>query len=65
MEKKNRGKDFEPYDCLSNAASSTDCTGLIPAAPINDEEMESHEDIYHYLPPKVKPEEKKSRKKER
>lgn len=46
---------IDSYDYLSNAASSMDCTGLIPAAPTTDAELESYESIYHYLPPKVKP----------
>lgn len=48
-------KLIDSYDYLSNAASSMDCTGLIPAAPTTDAELESYESIYHYLPPKVKP----------
>ena len=38
----------------SYAASTQDCTGLIPAAPTSKAELESYEDIYHYEPPKVK-----------
>lgn len=48
---------IDSYDYLSNAASSMDCTGLIPAAPATEAELESYESVYHYLPPKVKPEE--------
>lgn len=48
-------KLIDSYDYLSNAASSMDCTGLIPAAPNTDAELESYESVYHYLPPKVKP----------
>ncbi len=42
---------IDSYDYLSNAASSQDCTGLIPSLPMSDEELESYEDIYHFLPP--------------
>ncbi len=33
------------------AASSTDCTGLIPSAPINMAEYESYREIYSFVPP--------------
>lgn len=42
---------IDSYDYLSNAASSQDCTGLIPAAPVSAAEVESYEDLYHFLPP--------------
>ena len=45
---------IDSYDYLSNAASAMDCTGLIPSAPINAAELESYEEVYHYLPPEVK-----------
>nr|WP_288556729.1 hypothetical protein [uncultured Mediterraneibacter sp.] len=47
-------KLIDSYDYLSNAASTMDCTGLIPSAPINAAELESYEEVYHYLPPEVK-----------
>ncbi len=31
--------------------SATDCTGLIPTAPLNDAEFESYEEVYSFLPP--------------
>ncbi len=37
-------------DYLSNAASPTDCTGLIPVPAQTPEERESYEEIYHFLP---------------
>lgn len=37
-------------DNMSNAYSSSDCTGLIPAEPENEAELESYNDIYNYLP---------------
>lgn len=54
---------IDSYDYLSNAASSWDCTGLIPSEPISTGELESYEDLYHFLPPNgkasnLKPEEK-------
>ena len=44
---------IDHYDYLKNAASSTDCTGLIPAGPVDEEELKSYEAVYHYQPPKV------------
>ena len=32
------------------ACSATDCTGLIPALPETDAELEHYQDLYHYLP---------------
>ena len=54
MKEKENQKLIDSYDYLSNAASSLDCTGLIPSAPINAAELESYEEVYHYLPPEVK-----------
>lgn len=42
---------IDSYDYLSGAASSQDCTGLIPSAPLNDAELDSYEEIYPFLPP--------------
>ena len=51
---------IDSYDYLSNAASSQDCTGLIPSAPLNEEELESYNALYKFQPPKVPaPENKK------
>ena len=52
MKKKN-SDIIEDFDYLSNAASSQDCTGLIPAGPVDEEELKSYEAVYHYQPPKV------------
>lgn len=49
-------KRIDAYDYLSNAASSQDCTGLIPSQPASDEELEAYEDLYHFLPPNGKAE---------
>ena len=45
---------IDSYDFLSNAASTLDCTGLIPSGPVNEAELESYEAVYHYQPPKIK-----------
>ncbi len=44
---------IDSYDYLSNAASSQDCTGLIPSAPVSDSELESYEAIYKFQPPEI------------
>ena len=57
MRKKNEKKNqdiIDSFDYLSNAASTWDCTGLIPSEPISIEELESYEDLYHFLPPNAK-----------
>lgn len=66
MKKKN-SDIIDDFDYLSNAASSKDCTGLIPANPVSDAELESYEDLYHFLPPHghastIRPETNDSRK---
>ena len=53
---------IDSYDYLSNAASSQDCTGLIPSGPVSTAEIEAYEELYHFLPPNseaknIKPEE--------
>lgn len=45
--------DGEP---LANASGVQDCTGLIPAAPATEEEYESYEETYRFLPNAVAPE---------
>lgn len=50
-EEKENQKIIDEYDYLSNAASSHDCTGLIPSEPVSAEEIESYEELYHFLPP--------------
>lgn len=35
----------DAFDNQRNVASSTDCTGLIPSPPINDEESDSYTDL--------------------
>ncbi|MDK2967484.1 MULTISPECIES: hypothetical protein [Lacrimispora] len=46
------------YDIDIQACSSTDLTGLIPAEPVSEEELESYQDLYPYLP-KAKVKDKK------
>lgn len=49
---------IDSYDYLSHAASSTDCTGLMPTPASTEAERESYEAIYHFEPPKLDNEEK-------
>lgn len=44
---------IDQYDYLANAASSQDCTGLVPANPLPGDLMDAYEDVYHYTPPKL------------
>lgn len=52
--KKTNQEIIDEFDYLSNAASSNDCTGLIPSEPASTEELQSYEDVYHFLPPHAK-----------
>ena len=51
MKDKKNQEIIDEFDYLSNAASSQDCTGLIPYAPVSTEEVEAYEELYHFLPP--------------
>ena len=64
MKDKKNEKIIDEYDYLPNAASTQDCTGLIPSEPVSVEEIESYEELYHFLPPNgraanIKPEEQR------
>ncbi len=43
----------EEMDYMSSCAQ-TDCTGLIPALPLNSDEVESYEELYRFVQPAVK-----------
>lgn len=51
---KENEKIIDDYDYLSNAASSMDCTGLIPSLPVTDAELESYNDLYQFQTPAAK-----------
>lgn len=51
---KENEKIIDDYDYLSNAASTQDCTGLIPSLPTSDAELESYNDVYQFYPPVIK-----------
>ena len=38
------------WDIDIQSCSATDCTGLIPALPETDAELEHYQELYHYLP---------------
>ncbi len=44
---------IDSYDYLSNAASTQDCTGLIPSAPSDEGELEAYDALYKYQPPEI------------
>lgn len=46
--------DFDMLFDSNNTVSSTECTGLIPTPPLNDEEAESYTDIYAIPQPENK-----------
>ncbi len=45
-----KNNHFTQQDYLKSG-SSTDCTGLIPTAPLNDNEFDSYQEVYSFLPP--------------
>ena len=52
MKPEKPNKDIvDSYDYLVNAASKQEMTGLIPSAPVSEEELEAYEDLFHFLPP--------------
>lgn len=44
-------KKIDSYDYLANAASTTDCTGLMPTPADTDDKRESYEEIYRFSQP--------------
>ena len=49
--KKSNQERIDACDYLASAASSMDCTGLIPSAPTSRAELEAYEELYPFLPP--------------
>lgn len=39
---------IDSYDYLTNAASTTDCTGLMPTPAYTEEQRESYDAIFHF-----------------
>ena len=50
---KNNQVIIDGYDYLKHAASTTDCTGLIPTPAASEEERDAYKSIYPFLPPKT------------
>lgn len=46
-------EEEDHFDICQNACSTTDCTGLIPNLP-DDEEIEAYQEVYDFLPKAVK-----------
>ena len=54
MKEKAQRKPTDNFDYLANAASATDCTGLIPSLPRTEDELDSYNDIVQYISPAAK-----------
>lgn len=54
MKEKQQKELTDDFDYLSNAASATDCTGLIPSLAQNEEQLESYNEIIQYMSPAAK-----------
>lgn len=50
MKKKNTSDHHEPEYSYLKPCSAQDCTGLIPAGPVDEHEMENYEELYPFLP---------------
>ncbi len=49
MKKSKKNEEIiDSYDYLTNAASTTDCTGLMPTPASTPEERASYDAIYHF-----------------
>lgn len=48
-EKKDKNLSKNNYDVDIQTCSATDCTGLIPALPESEAELEAYEDLYPYI----------------
>ena len=49
--KRSNEEIIDSYDYLANAASTTDCTGLIPSGPASESELDAYESLYKFRPP--------------
>ena len=54
MKEKDQTKLTDNFDDLANAASTSDCTGLIPSLPQNEDELDSYNEIVQYMSPAAK-----------
>ncbi|MDD3404195.1 MAG: hypothetical protein PHQ72_12740 [Hespellia sp.] len=44
---------IDEFDYMANAASATDCTGLIPAGECEEEELDRYQSIYKFGAPTI------------
>ena len=51
LNQKENQKIIDDFDYLANAASSMDCTGLIPSLAKSEEELDSYNEVYQFRPP--------------
>ncbi len=56
---KRNQKIIDSYDYLTNAASTTDFTGLAPTPIQSEEEFEAYEAIYPFYPERLSDDSKK------
>ena len=49
VDNKRSQSGFDPED-YTNSATVCECTGLIPSAPLNDDEYESYDAVYNFMP---------------
>ena len=49
-DRKSNNSIIDSYDYLSNAASTTDFTGLIPSLPESEAKLESYNDVDRFRP---------------
>lgn len=54
LQEKKRELQLDEAFELDNAASFTDCTGSVPAAPVTGEQWENYDETYHFQPKPVK-----------
>ena len=50
---KENQKIIDDFDYLANAASSMDCTGLIPSLAESEDELDSYNQVYQFRPPLI------------
>ena len=44
-----KSEKYSAADIDIQACSATDCTGLIPARPVTEEELKNYEELYPYV----------------
>lgn len=59
LQEKKREMQLDEAFELSNAASFTDCTGSVPAAPVTKEQWDNYDESYHFQPKPAELKEKK------